>query len=258
MIVRPLGAALACAALLSGAALAADATLPQVAAKGRTPFVAVFVWHDVLPQKEVWFDTTSAEFESELVRLKSGGFHPVTLERLHAHLVTGAPLPSKAVALTFDDNGYGIFANAFPLLRKYGFPTTLFVHTNYVGKTTSKRHSSWADLRAMERSGLVVVQSQTANHPEDLRALSDADIVHELTLSRFSIEHRLGHGVDALAYPYDNYDERVMRLAAANGYVLGFTEDHGGAGASDSLLAVHRYSLVKSGLFDEALAAEAR
>jgi peptidoglycan/xylan/chitin deacetylase (PgdA/CDA1 family) len=82
----------------------------------------------------------------------------------------------------------------------------------------------------------------TANHPEDLRQLSDSEIVHEYVLSRFSIERHLGHGTYAIAYPYDNYDDRVERLAAENGYALGFTEDWGNAGNSPSLLEVHRYS----------------
>lgn len=236
--------------LLAGVAVA-QSPLPAVAPAGRAPYVAVLVWHDVVPDKQVWFDTTEATLRTQLAAISGGGFHVVTLDALRAHLEHGAPLPARPLVLTFDDNGAGIYAYAFPLLRRYGFHATLFVHTNYVGKTTSKRHNTWDQLREMERSGLVSVQSLTANHPEDLRALSDADVVHELRLARFSIEHRLGHAPYALAYPYDNYDERVARLAAANGYELGFSEDWGNAGASSSLLEVHRYSILTR--FDQAL-----
>jgi peptidoglycan/xylan/chitin deacetylase (PgdA/CDA1 family) len=236
--------------LLAGIAVA-QSPLPAVAPAGRTPYVAVLVWHDVLPVKEVWFDTTEATLGVQLAQIARGGFHVVTLDALRAHLERGAPLPAKPLVLTFDDNGAGIYAYAFPLLRRYGFHATLFVHTNYVGKTTSKRHNTWEQLREMERSGLVSVQSLTANHPEDLRKLSDADVVHELQLSRFSIEHRLGHAPYALAYPYDNYDDRVARLAATHGYALGFSEDWGNAGDSSSLLEVHRYSILTR--FDQAL-----
>ena len=104
----------------------------------------------------------------------------------------------------------------------------------------------------MERSGLVAVQSLTANHPPDLRQLSDTDVVHELRLSKFSLERRLGRPVYALVYPEDNYDDRLARLAAANGYELGFTEDWGNAGDSPSLFEIHRYSVLTR--FDQALA----
>jgi poly-beta-1,6-N-acetyl-D-glucosamine N-deacetylase len=237
--------------LSCGAACAQD-NLPTPVPQARVPYVAVLVWHDVLPDKEVWFDTTTATFQGQLDAIAKGGFHVIPLQALRDHLVSGKPIPEKSLVLTFDDNGEGIYHNAYPLLEKYRFPATLFVHTNYVGKTTSKHHNTWDELREMERSGLVDVQSLTANHPPDLTKLSDADVVHELRLSAFSIEHRLGHHVYALVYPYDVYDDRVERLAAQNGYTLAFTEDWGDAAASSSLLEIHRYSILTR--FDQALA----
>ncbi len=221
------------------------------------PVVAVLVWHDVLPVKDVYFDTTTAEFSKQLETIARGGFHIVTLAQLRDRLTRGTPLPRKPLVLTFDDNARGIATNAFPLLREHGFHATLFVHTNYVGKKTSKAHNSWDDLRAMERSGLIDVQSLTANHPPDLTKLSDADVTHELALSKHSLEVRLRRPVFALVYPYDVYDARVERLAAAAGYALGFTEDHGNATESTSLLEIHRYSITVPERFDEALASVA-
>jgi len=238
-------------ACLAALALGAASPLPQVTAGAQQPYVAVLVWHDVVSPQEVWFDTTLETFRTQLEAVKRGGFHVVTLAALRAHLERGAPLPAKPLVLTFDDNGHGIYENAFPLLRKYGFPATLFVHTNFVGKTTTKRHNTWDQLREMERSGLIEVQSLTANHPPDLRALSDAAVVHELRLSKFSLERRLGRPIYALVYPEDNYDERLARLASSNGYQLGFTEDWGNAGESVNLLLVHRYSILTR--FDQAL-----
>ena len=251
LVANALLACVATLALRMPLARAADA-LPQIAERGKTPYVAVLVYHDVLPDKEVWFDTTSAVFADQLDRIARGGFHVIPLSLLRDHLTNGARIPSKSIVLTFDDNGHGIYENAFPLLRKHRFPATLFVHTNFVGKTTSKHHNSWDELRTMERSGLVDVQSQTANHPPDLTKLSDGDVVHEFRLSAYSLERRLGRKIYAVVYPYDVYDPRVERLAATNGYALGFTEDWGAAGDSSSLLEIHRYSILTR--FDQALA----
>lgn len=217
--------------------------LPQPAAAGRWPYVAVIVWHDVVPAKELWFDTTLDTFRTQLAAIARGGYHVVPLATLRDHLERGTPLPAKPLVLTFDDNGHGIYENAFPLLRRYGYPATMFVHTNFVGTTThGKRHTTWAQLLDMSRSGVMTVQSQTANHPPDLRTLGDAEAVHELTLSRTSLRYHLRRTIYALVYPEDNYDERLERLAAANGYTLAFTEDWGNAGDSRNLLEIHRYS----------------
>ncbi len=232
----------------------AEEALPQVVAGGRTPYVAVIVWHDVVAgPNEVWFDTPVDTFRTELAAIAHGGFHVVTLDALRAHLQRGTPLPAKPLVLTFDDNGHGIYENAFPLLQHYRFPATLFVHSNFVGTTThGKKHTTWAQLLAMSRSGLVTIQSLTANHPPDLRVLSDAGVAHELALSRSSLQYHLGRTIYALVYPEDNYDVRLEHLAAANGYALAFTEDWGNAGDSESLLDVHRYSALTR--FAQALA----
>ncbi len=231
------------------------AALPRLAANITRPYVAVLVWHDVLPVKDVYFDTTTAEFAAQLDTIAKGGFHVITLAMLRDRLVRGTPLPTKPLVLTFDDNARGIGAYAFPLLQKHRFAATLFVHTNYVGKKTSKAHNSWDELRTMERSGLIDVQSLTANHPPDLTKLSDEEVTHEFVLAKRSLEYRLGRKVFAVVYPYDVYDARVERLAAAAGYTLGFTEDHGNATESSSLFEVHRYSITVPERFDQALVA---
>jgi peptidoglycan/xylan/chitin deacetylase (PgdA/CDA1 family) len=238
---------------LASAGVWAGAGPPPLAANARSPYLAVLVWHDVVAgPKEVWFDTPLETFRAQLEAIRRGGFHVIELEQLRAHLAAGAPVPSKPIALTFDDNGHGIYENAFPLLKRYGFHATVFVHTNFVGTTTSKRHNTWDQLREMQRSGLVTVQSLTANHPPDLRTLSDADVLHEFALSAHSIHARLGYRPIAIVYPEDNYDERLARLAAQSGYQIGFIEDWGNAGDSENMLLIHRYSVLTR--FDQALA----
>ncbi len=236
---------------------AAAPELPPLAASAGAPYMAVLVWHDVVAgPKEVWFDTTLDTFRAQLDAIARGGYHVIGLQALRAHLERGAPVPARPLVLTFDDNGHGIYENAFPLLKKFHFPATLFVHTNFVGKTTTKRHNTWPQLNAMKRSGLIEIESLTANHPPDLRPLSDADVLHEFRLAQTSIAARIGTRPCAVVYPEDNYDDRLARLAARSGYALGFTEDWGNAGASISLLLVHRYSVLTR--FDQALADVAR
>jgi peptidoglycan/xylan/chitin deacetylase (PgdA/CDA1 family) len=257
MITRVIASLLLGLLMAATPAIAGAPDLPQIAAAGRSPYLAVLVWHDVVTgPKEVWFDTTLDTFRAQLAAIRRGGYHVIGLQALRSHLQRGTPVPARPLVLTFDDNGHGIYENAFPLLKHFHLAATLFVHTNFVGKTTTKRHNTWTQLTEMERSGLIEIQSLTANHPPDLRPLSDADVLHEFTLAQRSIQARIGRRPYAVVYPEDKYDERLARLAAQSGYALGFTEDWGNAGDSTSLLLIHRYSVLTR--FAQALADVAR
>lgn len=69
-------------------------------------------------------------FERRLEAIKRGGYHVLplneALERLHRR-----DLPPGSVALTFDDGTYDFCKQAFPLLKRYGFPVTVYQTTYY-------------------------------------------------------------------------------------------------------------------------------
>ncbi len=69
-------------------------------------------------------------FRQRLEILKQGRYNVLPLaeglQRLQA-----AELPPKSVAITFDDGGYDFYAAAFPIIKNYGFPVTVYQTTYY-------------------------------------------------------------------------------------------------------------------------------
>lgn len=242
-----------CGALVAIACSAAHPQpLPQVNAKARRDYVDVLMWHDVVPsRKEVWFDTTVAELKSQFAEIKRLKCSVISLDTLYRHLKSGDPVPPRPVVLTFDDNNRGLYQFAFPLLKQYHYPATLFVHTNYIGVTTSKPHCDWKMLMEMQGSGLISIQGHSCSHPADMRLLPAAEIDKELIDSKGLIEKHTGRPVIAFAYTEGHFDDALARAVARDGYKLAFTEDWGSAGASRNLLMVHRYSIHKR--FQQAL-----
>jgi len=83
----------------------------------------------------------------------------------------------------------------------------------------------WAELEQLAAAG-VSIESHGATHAM-LTGLSDAEAADELRCSRERLREH-GHGRHALfAYPSGDWDVRVSRLAAAQGYRAAFTIDPG-------------------------------
>jgi peptidoglycan/xylan/chitin deacetylase (PgdA/CDA1 family) len=76
---------------------------------------------------------TPAEFEEQM-RFLASSYRPVALTELLAVRRGEARLPLRSVMVTFDD-AYRDFADqAWPAMRRYGIPVTLFVATAYPGE----------------------------------------------------------------------------------------------------------------------------
>ena len=189
----------------------------------------------------VWFDCTLPEFEAQMKFLHDQGAQVITLEQLQRHLTLGEPLPDRAIALTFDDSYQGVYDLAAPVLKRYGYPYTVFVHTSYVGSQQGRPKMSWDELRELDASGLVTIGSHSRSHPADMGLLTTAQQDDELQGSKKILEQQLGHPVSYISYPNGKADGSAFERARLAGYTLGFMEEWGPVEQSPGILALNRY-----------------
>ena len=71
-------------------------------------------------------------FAAQMKYLKSNA-NVISLEDLLRHLLSGAPLPDRAVVITFDDGWLDNYTSAFPVLRELQLPATIFLATEFIG-----------------------------------------------------------------------------------------------------------------------------
>lgn len=71
------------------------------------------------------------DFEA-ICGLLSECYHVPSLDEVIESMATGNPLPPSSVVLTFDDGYESDYKLAFPILKKYGLPGTVFVATDFV------------------------------------------------------------------------------------------------------------------------------
>ena len=74
-----------------------------------------------------------ATFRERMRILAQGGYRVLPLGEALERLEHGT-LPPKSVAITFDDGNYNFHAVAYPVLREFGLPATLYLATYYCRK----------------------------------------------------------------------------------------------------------------------------
>ena len=180
----------------------------------------IFNYHHIRPMPpesagvtERAFTVTAEGLEEHLKYFKENGYQVVLVDELLEYFDTGKLLPSKAVALTFDDGWQRHYKNAFPILKKYGVKATFFVPTGWVGQPWVM---SWEEMEEMSRAGMIF-GSHSISHPH-LDKLSDEELKKEVGDSKKILEEKLGKKVDYLAYPAGMYNDRVIEAVKAAGY----------------------------------------
>jgi peptidoglycan/xylan/chitin deacetylase (PgdA/CDA1 family) len=149
--------------------------------------VPIIVYHSIAnPHRHALhrLSVPIALFERQMAYLRRNDFRAVDLREIQAHLEHGHPLPPKAVGITFDDGYLDNWVHAYPILKRYGMKATLFVTTDFIDPRDICRptledvrearhapaelpywgHVSWTELKRMQDSGVVDVQSHTLTH----------------------------------------------------------------------------------------------
>lgn len=176
---------------------------------------------------------TPRMFKFQMWYLKAAGFKVVPLHEIIS-FTRGLIPDEKLVALTFDDGYRDFYNNAYPVLKMYGYPSTVFIVSDLVGKANFwdcrelkilKELLDWDKIIELRDNG-VVFGSHTKTHPF-LSKLSTSEIEDELSGSKAALEKRLGLPVEFLCYPYGNYDERAVVAAKKAGYLGSVTMNRG-------------------------------
>jgi peptidoglycan/xylan/chitin deacetylase (PgdA/CDA1 family) len=153
--------------------LAALAVGASAASAG--PDFTTLAYHDVVDDVDsLTYDAiTARNLAMHFDWLRQHGYRVVSVDDLLAAQRGERTLPAKAVLLTFDDGYRSFYTRVYPLLTAFNYPAVLSVVGSFLeapprsqiryGAALVARENfvSWAQLREMQRSGLVEVGSHT-------------------------------------------------------------------------------------------------
>jgi heparosan-N-sulfate-glucuronate 5-epimerase len=205
--------------------------LPWARMPGGGGDVLVLCYHGVSDSWPSGLAVESDHLDEQIGRLVRSGYEPTTF----TDAVLG-PRDRDRFAVTFDDAYLSVLEKARPVLERHGVPGTVFVPTGLAGAdgpmswpgisewvdtphADELRPLSWEQLNELESAGWEV-GAHSVTHAR-LTELSDEDLQRELRESRIACERQMRGSCTSIAYPFGDYDDRVIRAAALSGFAVG-------------------------------------
>ncbi len=198
--------------------------------------VVILVYHrvnDTLPAHNLVTRTKAFAEQMRFLYQRPNVYQVIGLREFE----TGHPAifeqePKTKVIITFDDGYRDNYLNAFPVLKKIGFPATVFLTTGLIGTEQKfKRYAdipgrdmlSWEEIAEMH-ANRIGFGAHTVSHPH-LPKFSYQTQLEEIAQSRASINKNLPQGerLDTFCYPYGEYNANTLNILRELGfrYALG-------------------------------------
>jgi len=203
--------------------------------------VPIIMYHSVNPdaRPENRLAVSVKSFERHMQFLAKHNYNVVSLEALPDLIRSKKRIPHKTIAITFDDGYKDIYTYAFPILKKYNLPATLFIIINEIGRPQDDR-VSWEEIMLMQESGIVTFGSHCLG-PEPLINLSSPkQVKKEIFKSKEILERRLGVRVDTFSYPEGRFNETIKELVKDAGYKVAVATNPGKSFSNDDIFALKR------------------
>jgi peptidoglycan/xylan/chitin deacetylase (PgdA/CDA1 family) len=203
---------------------------------GLTPegyqIVPVLCYHHFAENCDSSLCTPPSVFEQQMRFLKEQGYSVISTAELVEFMAFRRAIPKKAVVINLDDGYRSAYEIAYPILKKYGFRTTLFIYTSFIG--ASSNALTWDQLKAMKADGFEV-GSHTVTHADLSKRMageSEKDYVArintELLVSKQILDEKLNQNTEYIAFPYGAFSPLLLKLCEEAGYRVGFSVKAGG------------------------------
>lgn len=190
----------------------------------------IFIYHKVGDNSTPSTNVSIKLFKEQMAYLKEHSYNVISLKKLVHLLKNKQNLPKKCVVLTFDDGYKSIYYNAFPIIKKYSYPITVFLPT----KAIEKHYPDYLTLKQIKQMMKYGVdfQSHSYAHPrftsppkgitgESYYNWIKSDIQKSID---FFVKH-FNYRPYAFAIPYGDYNKTVIKVAKNLGFTAILTQD---------------------------------
>lgn len=199
--------------------------------------IPILIYHNFrtpIPYKEDIYNLFSSQenFDENVKTLLDVGYTFITLEDLYRYNKGQIGLPEKVIIITMDDGQIGCYTDAFPVLKKYQVPATIFIVNKLVG---TEDYFTWEQAKEMYDSGLVKIHCHGYHHSE-YSSVGKEKLISDYTKSHQEIEQYMGEKVQKImAYPAGKSSADTIRWLKEIGFEVQVQTKYGTVNKSKSL-----------------------
>jgi len=224
--------------------------------------VIVLCYHRFVDKPKDSLAIKPADFEAQMQALKDNGISVISMEDFLAWRRGEKDIPEKAAIVSIDDGYLSGYSVAWPILKKFGYPFTMFLYTDYIkgGPKSGGQSISWDQLAEMRDAG-VDIEGHTVSHSSLNARKGKTDeqylawLESEIVGSKELLEKNLGIQVKAFAYPYGLHNKTVRDVVKQAGYEAAFTVwgRRIARGADPMMMGRYAIESTKPEVFEEAV-----
>ncbi|MDP1853336.1 MAG: polysaccharide deacetylase family protein [Candidatus Omnitrophota bacterium] len=175
-------------------------------------------------------------FRKQMSFLARNKYNVIALNQLVSLIKAKSRIPQNTVVITFDDGNEDNYSQAYPILKEYNLPATIFIIVDFIGKPG---YMNEGQLKELAQSGLIALGSHTMTHPV-LTKIDESLLDKEISGSKKALEERTGFSVKLLSYPLGAFNESVRRKVIEAGYKGAVATNPGKNYPNDDIHALKR------------------
>jgi peptidoglycan/xylan/chitin deacetylase (PgdA/CDA1 family) len=163
-------------------------------------------------------------FRKQMDFLRKNDYNVVSLKELVSLIKSGRTIPRNTVTITFDDGYENNYDCAYPVLRMYRIPATIFITAENMGK---EGFLTWQQVREMAENG-VDIGSHGMTDVIFTEIKDKERLKNEIFKSKELIEGRIGKKVNFISYPLGQFNENIIDMVKDAGYLGACATNPGG------------------------------
>ncbi|MDX1776979.1 MAG: polysaccharide deacetylase family protein [Desulfobulbales bacterium] len=207
--------------------------------------VTVLIYHRFGEDKYPSTNIDIKRFREQMEYLQNNSYTVIPLRKLVQHLHAGENLPERSAVITIDDGYRSTFEQAWPILKDYGYPFTVFLYAKAI-EDGHWNYMTWAQVLEMKAAG-VDFQNHGFSHDhmafkppemsmEEYRAWIRAD----LAVSTRILSEELNERPSFFAVPYGEYCKPLLEEIRTFGYEAVLLQDPGSVSIDTDPYAIPR------------------